>query len=164
MQLLLKFQAIVAEREGELTCLQSALSDSEINRQNLSQKLAKVKEEYTALDQKYLSVLAVNENLQSEASEFECVKKEVARMTHEALQWKNELASKNVELTKLKDSPQEMAKLKEENDTLRKENADLKGDLEAQKLQVKFCSYIVLMLNHYISGFLLCQKLLITFH
>ena len=148
MQSLRKFQAIVAEREGEFIRLQSALSDSELDRQNLNQKLAKVKEECTALDQKYLSVLAVNENLQSEASQIECVKKEVARMKHEALQWKNELATKNAELTKLKGSTQEVAKLKEENDSLRKENTELKGDLEALKLQVKLCSYIVLMLNH----------------
>ena len=129
-------QATIAEREGELTCLQSALSDAEIDRQDTSQKLAKVKEENKVLDQKYLSVLAVKENLQSEVSQIECLQNTVSQVKREALRWKNELETKNAELTKLNGSTQEVTKLKEDIETLRKENAELKGELEAQRVQV----------------------------
>ena len=78
----------------------------------------------------------MNENLQSEVSQIECIQNEVARVKQEALRWKNELAAKNAELTQLKGSTEEMAKLKEDVETLRKENAELQGDLEAQRVQV----------------------------
>ena len=126
------FQATVAQHKAEVIELQSALSDAETSRQ----KLAKVKEEYRVLDQKYLSVLAVNENLQSEVSQIECMQNEVFRVKQEALRWTNELAAKNTELSQLKGSTEEMAKLKEDVETLRKENAELQGELEAQRVQV----------------------------
>lgn len=132
------WQATIAEREGELACLQSALSDAEIDRQSISKKLAKVKEEYKLLDQKCLSVLAVNENLQSEVSQIECLQNQVSLVKQEALRWKNELEIKNAELTQLKGSTQEVAKLKEDNESLRKENAELKGEVEAQRVQVSY--------------------------
>ena len=78
----------------------------------------------------------MNANLQSEVSQIEYVQNEVSQVKQEALQWKNECAIKNAELTKLKGSTEEMAKLKEDIETLRKENAVLKGDLEAQRVQV----------------------------
>ena len=59
-------------------------------------------------------------------------------MKQEALRLKNELAAKNAELTQLKGSTEEMAKLKEDMETLRKENAELRGDLEAQRVQVSY--------------------------
>ena len=46
------------------------------------------------------------------------------------------VATENAELTKLNGSTQEMAKLKEDIETLRRENAELKVDLEAQRVQV----------------------------
>ena len=130
------WQATIAQREGELACLQGALSDAEIDRQSISQKLTKIKEENRLLDQKYLSVLAVNENLQSEVSQIECLQNEVSQVKQEALRWKNELETKNAELTQLKGSTQEVTKLKEDNESLRKENAELKGEVEAQRVQV----------------------------
>ena len=135
------FQAMVAEHKAEVIQLHSALSDAETSRRDISQKLAKVKEDYRLLDQRYLSVLAVNENLQSEVSQIECMKNEVSRVKQEALRWTNELAAKNTELSQLKGSTEEMAKLKEDMETLRKENAELQGELEAQRVQV---SYVLL--------------------
>ena len=46
------------------------------------------------------------------------------------------VATENAELTKLNGSTQEIAKLKEDIETLRRENAELKVDLEAQRVQV----------------------------
>ena len=123
--------------------LQSALSDAETSRRDISQKLAKAKEEYKALDQKYLSILAVNEYLQSEVSQIEFIQNEVSRVKQETLHWKNELATKNVELTELKGSTEEIAKLKEDMETLKKENAELQGDLEAQRVQVRYVGTLV---------------------
>ena len=125
--------------------LQTALSDAETSRRDISQKLtevneklAKVKEEYRLLDQKYLAVLAVKDNLQSEISHIECIQNEVFKVKQEAQRWKNELTTKNAELTQLKGSAEEMAKQKEDIETLRKENAELQGDLEAQRVQVSY--------------------------
>ena len=125
--------------------LQTALSDAETSRRDISQKLtevneklAKVKEDYRLLDQKYLAVLAVKDNLQSEISHIECIQNEVSQVKQEALRWKNELTTKNAELPQLKGSAEEMAKLKEDIETLRKENAELQGDLEAQRVQVSY--------------------------
>ena len=137
------FQATVAQHKAEVMELWSALSDAETSRRDISQKLAKVKEEYRLLDQKYLSVLAVKDNLQSEVSQIECIQNEVTRVKQEALHWKNELATKNVELTQLKGSTEEIAKLKEDMETLRKENAELQGDLEAQMVQVSYVETLV---------------------
>ena len=109
----------------------------------MGQKLAKVKEEYRVLDQKYLSVLAVNENLQSEVSQIECIQIEVSRVKQEAQRWKNELAAKNAELTQLKGNTEDVAKLKEDMETLRKEKAELQGDLEAQRVQVSCVGTLV---------------------
>ena len=117
--------------------LQSALYDAETSRRDICQKLAKVKEDYRLLDQKYLAVRAVNENLQSEISQIECIKNEVTRVKQEALRWKNEVA----ELTQLKGTKEEMTKLKEDIEILRRENAELQGDLEAQRLQVSYVDH-----------------------
>ena len=118
--------------------LQSALSDAEISRRDITQKFTKLKEDHRLLDQKCLSVLAVNENLQSEVSRIECIQNEVAQVKEEALWWKKELAAKKAELIQLKGSTEEIAKLKENMETLRKENAELQGDLEAQRVQVSY--------------------------
>ena len=133
------FQTTVAQHKAEIIELQSALSDAEESRRDISQKLAKVKEEYRVLDQKYLSLLAVKDNLQNEVSRIEYIENEVIRVKQEALRWKNEVA----ELTQLKDSTEEMAKLKEDIETLRKENAELKGELEAQRVQVSYVRTLV---------------------
>ena len=61
------------------------------------------------------AVLAVKDNLQSEVSRIECIQNEVSKVKHEALRW---LAAKNAELTQLKGSADEMAKLKEDIETL----------------------------------------------
>ena len=114
--------------------LQSALSDAETSRQDICQKLAKVKEDYRLLNQKYLAVLAVKDNLQSKISQIECIKNEVTRMKQEALRWKNELA-------KPKGNTEEMTKLKEDIEILRRKNAELQGDLEAQRLQVSYVDH-----------------------
>lgn len=117
--------------------LQSALSDAETSRRDISQKLAKIKEDYRLLDQKYLEVLAVKDNLQSEVSQIECIQNEVTRVKQEALRWKNEVA----ELTQLKGTKEEMTKLKDDIEILRKENAELQGDLEAQRVQVSYVDH-----------------------
>ena len=78
----------------------------------------------------------MKDNLQSSVSQIECIQNEVSQVKQEALRWKNELAAKNVELTQLKGSTEEMAKLKKDVETLRKENAELQGDLEAQRMEV----------------------------
>ena len=121
--------------------LQSALSDAETSRRDISQKLAKVKEDYRLLDQKYLAVLAVKDNLQSEVSRIECIQNEVSQVKQEAVRWKNELAAKKAELTELKGSTEEMAKLKDDIEILRKANAELQGDLEAQRVQVSYVDH-----------------------
>ena len=56
------------------------------------------------------------------------------------------VATKNTELTQLKGT-EEMAKLKEDIETLRKENAELQGDLEAQRVQVCMVKLWLLDLN-----------------
>ena len=80
----------------------------------------------------------MKDNLQSEVSQIECIQNEITRIKQEALHWKNELATKNAALTQLKGTKEEMAKLKEDVETLRKENAELQGDLEAQRVQVRW--------------------------
>ena len=85
----------------------------------------------------------MKDNLQSEVSQIECIQNEVSQVKQEAQRWKNELATKNAELTKLKGSTKEMAKLKEDMETLKKENAVLKGDLEAQRVQVSYVRTLV---------------------
>ena len=77
----------------------------------------------------------MKENLQSEVSQVEYIQNKITRVKQEALRWKNEIA----ELTQLKGTKEEVAKLKEDVETLRKENAELQGDLEAQRVQVR-CS------------------------
>jgi len=99
--------------------MQTALSESEHHRQGLSQELAKVKKQRDTLDQKYLSVLALNENLKSQASQVECV-------MNENTQVKLEASAQSAELSKLRG----------EVGALRKENDDLKEEIEAQKAQV----------------------------
>ena len=143
-------QATVAQQKAEVIELQSALSDAETSRRDISQKLievneklAKIKEDYGLLDQKYLAVLAVKDNLQSEVSRIECIQNEVPQVKQEALRWKNECAVKNAELTWLKGSTEEIAKLKEDVETLMKENAVLQGDLEAQRVQVSYVRTLV---------------------
>ena len=79
----------------------------------------------------------MKDNLQSEVSQIECIQNEVTHVKQEALRWKNKLAVKEAELTQLKGSAEEMAKLKEDIESLRKENAVLQGDLEAQRVQVR---------------------------
>ena len=129
-------QATVVHRKGELTRLQKALSDADIDRQRISKELEKAKEKCKLLGQQYLSSLTRNENPQSEVSQIEYMQNQVAQLRQEALQWTKELEIKNAELTKLKGSTQEMVKLKEDVETLRKEDAGLKGDVKAQRVQV----------------------------
>ena len=78
------------------------------------------------LDQKYLSVLALNENLKSQASQVECVLDEITQVRREASKWKETISAQSAELSKLR----------REVGVLRKENDDLKGEIEVQKLQV----------------------------
>ena len=137
------FQAKVAQHEAEVIELRSALSDAETSRRDIGQKLAEVKEDYRLLDLKYLLLLAVKDNLQSEVSQIECLQNEVSQVKQEALRWMKEVVVKNAELTKLKGSTGEMAKLKEDMETLKKENAVLKGDLEAQRVQVSYVRTLV---------------------
>ena len=79
----------------------------------------------------------MKDNLQSEVSQIECIQNEVFQVKQEALWWKNKLAVKEAELTQLKGSAEEMAKLKDDIESLRKENTELQGDLEAQRVQVR---------------------------
>jgi len=108
-----------------MTKMQTALSESEHHRQGLSQELAKVKKRDT-LDQKYLSVLALNENLKSQASQVECVLDEITQVRREASKWKETISAQSAELSKLR----------REVGVLRKENDDLKGEIEVPKAQV----------------------------
>ena len=100
----------------------------------------------------------MKENLQSKVSQIECMQSEVSQVKQEALRWKNELASKKAELTQLKGSTEEMAKLKEDIETLTKENAELQGDLEAQRVQVSYVD-IESLTADYITEFLLLRLL-----
>ena len=109
-----------------MTKMQTALSESEHHCQGLSQELAKVKKQRDTLDQKYLSVLALNENLKSQASQVECVLDEITQVRREASKWKETISAQSAELSKLR----------REVGVLRKENDDLKGEIEVQKLQV----------------------------
>ena len=109
-----------------MTKMQTALSESEHHCQGLSQELAKVKKQRDTLDQKYLSVLALNENLKSQASQVECVMNENTQVKHEASKWKETMSTQSAELSKLRG----------EVGALRKENDDLKEEVEAQKAQV----------------------------
>ena len=109
-----------------MTKIQTALSESEHHRQGLSQELAKVKKQCDTLDHKYLSVLALNENLKSQASQVECVMNEIIQVKHEASKWKEAISTETAELSKLRG----------EVGALRKENDDLKGEIEVQKAQV----------------------------
>ena len=60
----------------------------------------------------------MKDNLQSEISRIECI--QVSQVKQEALRWKNELAAKKAELTELKGTKEEMAKLKDDIEILRK--------------------------------------------
>ena len=109
--------------------MQTVLSESEHHRQGLSQELAKVKKQRDTLDQKYISVLALNENLNSQASQVGCIMDEMTQVKREASKWKETMSAQSAELSKLRG----------EVGALRKENDDLKGDIEAQKAQVNKC-------------------------
>ena len=106
------FQATVAQYRSEVMELQSALSDAKASRRDISQKLTKTKEEYRVK----------NEILWGAVSQIECALNNITQVKQE----------ENAELTQLKGS----TKLKENMETLRKKNAELKEDLEAQTVQV----------------------------
>ena len=103
--------------------MKTALSDSEVGRQGIYQELSEVKQQRDALDQKYLSLLALNENLRSQASQVECV---LAEISQEASQWREKLSTRTAELSELRG---EVGALRRENDTLKEE-------IEAQKAGV----------------------------
>ena len=126
------FQARVAELEGGITELKTALSDAENSRQGLHQKLNDVKRQRDTLDQKYLSLLAVNENLKTKVSQIDCMQDEITEVKHEASQWKAKLSSQGAELSKLR----------EKVEALMRENEDLKGEVEAQKAEVSAVYYV----------------------
>ena len=100
-----------------------ALSDAELDRQGLLQELSKVKQQRDTLDQKYLSLLALYENLKSKPSR---VLDDVIQVKHEASLFKETLATQGAELSKLR----------REVGALRRENDDLRGEIEARKAHV----------------------------
>ena len=106
--------------------MKTALSESEHNRQGLFQELAKVKTQRDTFDQKYISTLALNEKLKSQASMVDCVMDEITQVRRVASKRKETISAQTAELSKLRG----------EVGALRKENDDLKGEIEAQKAQV----------------------------
>jgi len=106
--------------------MQTALSESEHDRHGLSQELAKVKKQRDTFELKYLSALALNENLKSQASHVDCVMDEITQVRHQASKWKETISIQSAELSKLRG----------EVGALRKENDDLKQEVEARKAEV----------------------------
>lgn len=106
--------------------MKTELSDSEVVRQGIYQELSEVKQQRDALDQKCLLLLALNENLKSQASQVECVLAEISQVKHEASQWRDMLSTRTAELSELRG---EVGALRRENDTLKEE-------IEAQKAGV----------------------------
>lgn len=102
-----------------MTEMKAALSESEHHRQGLFQELSKVNKQRDTLDQKCTSLLALNEDLKSQASQVDCVLDEIAQVRREASKWKEILSSKSAEVVALK-----------------KENDDLKQEIAARKAEV----------------------------
>lgn len=65
-----------------------ALSDAEFGHQGIFQELSEVKQQRDTLDQKYLSLLALCENLKSKPP---CALDDVIQVKHEASRWKENL-------------------------------------------------------------------------
>ena len=111
--------------DGGITGMKTALSESEHHRRGLFQELSKVREQRDALDQKCLSLLALNENLKSQAAQVDCAVDEITKVKHEASQWKETLSTKGAEVGALK-----------------KENEELKEEIAARKAEVSLmCMY-----------------------
>lgn len=89
--------------------MQTVLSEVERDRQDVLQELSKVKQQRDTLEQKYLSSL----------TKFDCIFGQVAQLKLEASQWKATFSSQNSELFEL-----------------RRENCDLKAEIEAMKTEV----------------------------
>jgi len=134
------FQAKCAELDGEVLQLQLTLSDAEHDRQKINEVLVKVKQQRNEHEQKYLELLSVNENLKSQASQVECMQRDLFQVKREASQWKERLSDQNTVLSKQKGEVKALTRenddLRREAETLRKENDDLKAEVEARKLEV----------------------------
>jgi len=132
-------KAKCAELDGEVIQLQITLSDAEHDRQKINEALVKVKQQRNEHEQKYLELLSVNENLKSQASEMECMQREVFQVKREASQWKERLSDQNTVLSKQKGKVEALTRenddLRHEAEILKKENDDLKGEVEARKLE-----------------------------
>ena len=99
--------------------METALSKAEHDRQGVFHELSTVKQQRDTLDQKYLSLLTLNENLKRQLSKFDGISDDIALVKDKASQWKAALSSQGSELSKL-----------------RSENGDLKGEIEARKAEV----------------------------
>ena len=89
-------------------------------------ELNEVKLQRDTLDEKFLSLLAVNEKLENKVSWIDCMRDDIIKVKQEASKWKSMLSSQGAELSKLK----------EKTEVLSRENDDLKEEVEAQKAEV----------------------------
>ena len=135
------FQAKCAKLDGGMIQLQTVLSESELDRHKIHQELVKVKHQRDQHEQMYLSLLSVHE---SQASQVECVQREISQVQREASQWREKLSGQNTALSKLKDEVEPLRRqnkdLRGEVEALRKENEDLKGEIEARIFAVCNCN------------------------
>ena len=92
----------------------------------LKAELNEVTQQRDTLDEKLLSLLAVNEKLENKVSRIDCMRDDITKVKQEASKWKSKLSSQGAELSKLR----------EKNEVLSRENDDLKEEVEAQKVEV----------------------------
>ena len=97
----------------------------------LTAELNEVKLQRDTLDEKFLSLLAVNEKLENKVSWIDCMRDDIIKVKQEASKWKSMLSSQGAELSKLK----------EKTEVLSRENDDLKEKVEAQKAEVSVWTY-----------------------
>ena len=83
------FQATVAQYKAEVMELQSALSDAETSRRDISQKLTKTKEEYRVK----------NEILWGAVSQIECALNNVTQVKQEENKLKEDLEAQTVQVS-----------------------------------------------------------------
>ena len=83
------FQATVAQYEAQVMELQSALSDAETSRRDISQKLTKTKEEYRVK----------NGILWGAVSQIECALNNVTQVKQEETELKEDLEAQTVQVS-----------------------------------------------------------------
>ena len=98
----------------------------------LAAELNEVTRQRDTLDDKFLSLLAVNEKLENKVSQIDCMQDDITKVKQEASKWKSKLFSHGAELSTLR----------VKTEVLSRENNELKEEVEAQKVEVSAVSML----------------------